>query len=482
MATAPGPQPKTATTSVKPVVKTATQIANEARWEAENAERQRRSKLTPSQRALEDKQKEKKEADQKAAVEAAIKAEKEKIGVYFVNGQIVFKDNNARDSFLAAKKQWEDQGKADEEAKSKTNAALYGLTDQLARGAINAQQNSIAGISGGGTPTIAKSLAPGQSVGGTKTMVTNDTGSYFVESTKGTPKISVATATGGTRTSDNATNITPIVNYTSATQTPIINNQLVDQAKKVQGLMSSALVNSVYSGQATQTTRPEVTITPITDYTPNGPSQILGTALQINTPLSPLSTNISTVPLEREQARYDRNLEQEKKDKAADLARLESEAKKAQDLKDAANKIKFDEQAKKTADLEAKRLADAKAAEEARFRSQQQFDYDSQIEAALRAAEGNSSLARRQFSAYEERQQTMDAEKLAQQRAKRGNPAGYAGGFAQKAIQPTPATPAAIKAPAMKAPQTPVPIEPPANKLTSSFLPPKVDGLQFGGT
>jgi hypothetical protein len=354
------------------------------------------------------------------------------------------------------------QKEADAIAKKESDAR-YGLTDQIARGATNAQQNSIAGISGAGTPTIVKALAPGQSVGGTKTAITNPVGTYFVESTKQSPKISVATATGGTRTSDNATNITPIVNYKEAPvgASPVINKLLVDNAKKFQESLTGQLVNAVYDGLATQTKRPEYSmtetgITPIVPLNEITPAQYAQKAQEESD-----AQKIVTEKYLAEQAKEDAR----KSD--AEKAKLQAE---------------LDKQAKLNAELEAKKLAEAKAAEAARFRSQQQFDYDSQIEAALRAAEGNSPLARRQFSAYEDRQKTMDAEKLAQQRAKRGNPAGYAGGFAQKAIQPTPATPAAIKAPAMTAPQTPVPIEPPANKLTSSFLPPKVDGLQFGGT
>jgi hypothetical protein len=313
----------------------------------------------------------------------------------------------------------------------------------------------------GQTPIVVKALDAGQSVGGTKTAITNPTGTYFVESTQQGPKISVATQQG-TRTSSNATNITPIVNYKEAPvgSSPIINKLLVDNAKKFQENLTGQLVNSVYSGMAAQTTAPEYSMTE--------------TGIQAVQPLVPITKEQIDKKIQ-EDLELEKNtasrLQQEKELEAAQ--KLEAQKRETQ--------TKLDKQAKINAEIEAKRIADEKAAEAARFRSQQQFDYDTQIESALKAAEGNSSLARRQFSAYEDRQKTMDAEKLAQQRAKRGNPAGYAGGFAQKAIQPTPATPAAIKAPAMKAPQPPATIEPTANKVSSSFLPPKVDGLQFGG-
>jgi hypothetical protein len=333
-------------------------------------------------------------------------------------------------------------------------------------------------------PTIIKALAPGQDVGGTKTVITNDVGSYFVESTQQGPKISVATQTGGTRTSDNATNITPIVNYNTSpsfiTNSSIINQNLADQAKQVQELITGSLVRNIYSGMASQTTRPEYTI----DNQIGPDLRVYQNDIKEITPLVPITQeNIDkkvTQDLERQKYAYTKVLKEA--ERQGDLA-LEVQNKNAEEELEKQrkqNQWQLDKQTKTNAEIEAKRIADAKAAAEARLRASQQFEYDAAIEAALKAASGNNSLARRQFAAHESRQKTMDAERLAQMRAKRGNPTGYAGGFAEKAIQKTPAAPAAIKAPAMAKPQTPEPIEP-ANKVTSSFLPPKVDGLQFGG-
>ena len=341
----------------------------------------------------------------------------------------------------------------------------------------------------GGINYALKPNAVGETkaVGGTTSVIPSTSGStYFVSSSQNGPQISVANKDQYEKTLQTANNITPIVNYNTAqsaiANSPIINAGLANQAKQVQEIIANSLVKGIYAGVASQTDRPEYTI----DNKIGDDLRVYQNDITPIAPLTPITQeNIDkkiSEKIERDENISDRvQKAQEEQDSLAfefqkkqGAEELEAQKKQAQS--------QLDIQAQKNAEIEAKRLADAKAAEASRLRASQQFEYDSAIEAALRAAEGNSALARRQFSAYEDRQKTMDAEKLAQQRAKRGNPAGYAGGFAQKAIQPTPATPAAIKAPAMKSPQLPAPIVPPANEITSSFLPPKVDGLQFGGT
>jgi hypothetical protein len=323
-------------------------------------------------------------------------------------------------------------------------------------------QSPASTVPGVATPVVVKALAPEQKVGGTKTAITNPTGTFFVESTQNGPKISVATQTAGTRTSDNATNITPIVNYKTAPEgsPAIINTLLVDTAKKFQEMLTGQLVGNIYNETATQTTRPEYSldekgITAIAPLNPVTDAQIKEKAAK---------------DIEEQKFNNQKFVDEEKRQTELKLEAQEKEKQKEIDKQKAINdKIEADNRF-----LE-------KAAADARLRSQNQFDYDSAIEAALRAAAGNSSLARKQFAANDARQKALDAEELAKRNAIKGNPTGYAGGFAEKAIQKTPNAPAAIKAPAMAQPQTPEPIEP-ANKVASSFLPPKVDGLQFGGT
>ena len=305
-------------------------------------------------------------------------------------------------------------------------------------------------------------LTPGnQASGGTTSVITSpNLVTSYVKSTKLGPEISAVPSTSSIATPESAINITPIVNYKTAPEgaPAFINEILKENALKLQKSITGQLIDNIYNKRSDQITRPE--------YTLNEKGI---------TVVTPVQEGFKPPTAQQQEEGLKKFGEQEidkKTKEAEEKLRLEKEAKQKE----------LDEQAKRNAEIEAKRRADAKAAEAERLRLQNQFDYDSAIEAALRAAEGNSALARKQFSAYEDRQKTMDAEKLAQQRAKRVNPAGYAGGFAQKAIQPTPATPAAIKAPAMKAPQPSAPIEPTANKVSSSFLPPKVDGLQFGGT
>lgn len=343
----------------------------------------------------------------------------------------------------------------------KESDAKYGEVNRIAKAAEASQQNSIAGTSGSGAPIVVKALAPEQSVGGTKTAITNPTGTYFVESTKQNPKISVATQTNGTRTSDNATNITPIVNYKTAQEgaPSAINDLLVQNAKDFQKYLTGQLVNSVYDGLATQTKRPEYSMTE--------------TGI---TPIVPINEITSAQYAQKAQEEADA----EKIVTEKFLAEKAREDTKKSDLQKQQAQAELDKQAKLNADLEAQKLADAKAAEAARFRSQQQFDYDAQIEAALRAAEGNSSLARRQVQAADERQRQMDAESLSQRGEKKGNPIGYSEGFAQQALQKTPTSPEGIKIPSFKKPINPEPV-PTANQVSPSLLPPKINGLQFGG-
>jgi hypothetical protein len=336
--------------------------------------------------------------------------------------------------------------------------------------------------------TLIKALSPGETLGGTRIVNTSPTATYFVDATQQGPKISAAPQSG-LRSIETATNITPIVEYktvpdqipqygqatglqasllknaggdpnnvvTGYVENPFadtLNALLENQAKNFQKSITSQLLSSIFDKTATQTEQP------VYSFSEKG--------LTSTNPLAP-----PEYPKDGLKKQIEEGKEIFADKEVAAKQKADEEAKKYQAILDA--------QAKTNADLESKRLANAQAAEASRLRASQKFEYDSAIESALKAAEGNSSFARRQFAAQESRQKSMDAERLAQIREKRGNPAGYAGGFAQKAIQPTPATPAAIKAPAMKAPQPPAPIEP-ANKVASSFLPPKVDGLQFGGT
>jgi hypothetical protein len=175
--------------------------------------------------------------------------------------------------------------------------------------------------------------------------------------------------------------------------------------------------------------------------------------------------------------------EQEEKvvEKNNDLEKRKLEDEENRRRAEEANQREEENKQRAINNLEAKRLADEKAAELARLRSAQQFDYDSQIEAALRAAEGNSSLARRQFKENEDRQRTMDEESRAQRKPRRTNPNNYAEGFAEKAIESKAIRPASAKVPAMAPPPPPAPVAPLANVVDASFLPPKIDGLQFGG-
>jgi hypothetical protein len=357
---------------------------------------------------------------------------------------------------------------------------------------VSSYTPNLAAASSNLAPAVNYALKPntvGETVakGGTSSVIPSITGdTYFINSSLNGPQIGVADKEQALRTFETAKNITPIVNYNTApsvfTNASIINQDLADQAKQVQELITGSLVKNIYSGMASQTTRPEYTIN-----NELGPDfSVFQNDIKQITPLVPITTeNIEKKVAQdlAQEKKLDTRVQQEKEKQ--DAAAFELQNKKAAEELESQKKqaqSQLDIQAQKNAEIEAKRLADAKAAEASRLRASQQFEYDSAIEAALRAAEGNNALARRQFADNESRQRAMDAESMAQQRAKKGNPAGYAGGFAEKAIQPTVATPAAIKAPAMKAPQTPAPIEPPANAVTYSFLPPKVDGLQFGGT
>jgi hypothetical protein len=317
-------------------------------------------------------------------------------------------------------------------------------------------------VAGVVSPVVVKALAPEQQVGGTKTVITNPTGTFFVESTKNSPKISVATQTAGTRTSTDATNITPIVNYKEAPvgSPPIFNTLLVDNAKKFQEMLTGQLVGNIYNETATQTTRPEYSldergITPITPINPVTDAQI------------------------KEKAARDIEEEKFNNQKFVDYEKYQADL-KMDEQKQIAKK-KEDALIEETKRSEANALLEKQADEERRRRAQNQFDYDSQIEAALRAASGNSSLARRQFAANDARQRAMDAEELARRNAKKGNPSAYAGGFAEQAIQTKAETPQGIKIPAQMQPKPPAPVTPLANNVDASSLLPKIEGLQFGG-
>jgi hypothetical protein len=176
-----------------------------------------------------------------------------------------------------------------------------------------------------------------------------------------------------------------------------------------------------------------------------------------------------------------KEIETKKSEEDADIEKRRLEDVENRRRAEEANQREEESRLRNIKNLEDKKLADAKAAEAKRLRDQQQFDYDSQIEAALRAAEGNSALARKQFNENEARQRIMDAESLAQRKPRRTNPSGYAEGFAEKAIGSKGASPASAKVPAMTPPPAPAPMVPAANTFDASFLPPKIEGLQFGG-
>jgi len=162
----------------------------------------------------------------------------------------------------------------------------------------------------------------------------------------------------------------------------------------------------------------------------------------------------------------------EKEQAAKDLKAAEDLALKK---KEADAKLAEDELAnKKSADeAEAKRKAEALALQNQLSKQ----DYDSQIEAALRAAEGNTALAQKQIGAFDQAQREKDAAKQSIKPVYR-NPLGSASGFAEKAVATKipakiPEGVANIPSRKMKEPIVP------ANKTTD--LLPSINGIEFGG-
>jgi hypothetical protein len=342
--------------------------------------------------------------------------------------------------------------------------------------------------------TLIKALNEGETLGGTRQVITSPESNvtYFVDATQQGPKISAAT--DQVRSIETATNITPIVEYkTVPDQVPItgqatglqaklltntggdpnnvvtgysaipfadsINSLLENQAKNFQQSITSQLLGQIFDKTATQTEKP------VYSFNETGLT----------------STNPVTPP------EYPSDGLEKLKESSTKFISAEEVAAEKQKLEDTKNnQAILDAQAKTNAELETKRLADAKAAELSRLRGSQKFEYDAAIESALKAAEGNSSLARRQLSASDARQKVMDAESLNKTNERKGNPTTYAGGFAEKAIQKTMQTPADFKIPSFAKPRS-APIVPtanelaPSNAITPSSLLPKLDGLQFGG-
>jgi hypothetical protein len=344
------------------------------------------------------------------------------------------------------------------------------------------------GTLGGGAINYAlKPNAVGETKvgGGSLSMIPSASGDvYYVTSSQNGPQISVASGDSYIRSLDTAKNITPIVNYNTAqtaiTNASVINADLAKQAKEVQELITNALVKSVYAGVASQTDRPEYTIenkigedlrifqnaiAPITSLTPITQENLDKKVNQQLTQDQNFATKIDTI--KKEEDAFD--IEAQKKKDAEELERQKR-----------LSQSQLDIQAQKNAEIEAKKLADAKAAESERLRLSNQFDYDSQIEAALRAAEGNSAFARKQRQNMDANQKIADAEMLDKTKSTGGNPLGYAGGFAEKAIEKSAPTPQSLKMPSFARPPAP-PITPVANSLTASSLLPSLEGLQFGG-
>jgi hypothetical protein len=351
---------------------------------------------------------------------------------------------------------------AEKSAKTKLAVEKASYDDLAKQGVSLRPQSPASTVAGVVSPVVVKALAPEQKVGGTKTVITNPTGTSFVESTQNGPRISVATQTAGTRTSTDATNITPIVDYKEAPEgsPPIFNQLLVDNAKKLQEMLTAQLLGNIYNGTSTQTTRPKYSLDE------KGITAI--------TPINPVTD-------EQIKEKAARDIEEQKfnNQKFVDYEKYKADL-KMDEQKQIAKK-KEEDLIYETKQSEANALREKQADEERRRRAQNQFDYDSQIEAALRAASGNSSLARRQFAANDARQRAMDAEELARRNAKKGNPSAYAGGFAEQAIQTKGKTPEGIKIPAQMQPKPPAPVTPLANNVDASSLLPKIDGLQFGG-
>jgi hypothetical protein len=343
----------------------------------------------------------------------------------------------------------------------------------------------------GGNPGeggINYALRPGddlKEMGGSLTMIPSASGDvYYVTSSRNGPQISVASGDSYVRSLDTAKNITPIVNYNTAqpaiTNASVINADLAKQAKEVQESITNALVKSVYAGVASQTDRPEYTIenkigedlrifqnaiAPITPITPIPQEYLYKKISEQLTQDQNFATKIDTIKKEEDAF----GIEAQKKKDAEELERQKR-----------LSQSQLDIQAQKNAEIEAKKLADAKFAEGERLRLANQFDYDSQIEAALRAAEGNSAFARKQRQNMDVNQKIADAEMLDKTKSTGGNPLGYAGGFAEKAIEKSAPTPQSLKIPSFARPPAP-PITPVANSLTASSLLPSLEGLQFGG-
>ena len=128
---------------------------------------------------------------------------------------------------------------------------------------------------------------------------------------------------------------------------------------------------------------------------------------------------------------------------------------------------------------EARKLEEEDRAAAERLRKAQQFEYDSAVDEARRRAYGNSAFAQKQIGEFDERQRAADEAELAEKQKIRTNPMGYAGGFADQAIQ--------TKIPVAKDPEGIANISPrrrrppivPANATTD--LLPEISGLEFGG-
>jgi hypothetical protein len=250
-----------------------------------------------------------------------------------------------------------------------------------------------------------------------------------------------------------------VTGYIKSDLASLLNPMLVKQAEDFQKSITAQLLGQIFDKTATQTEKP------VYSFNETGLT----------------STNPVTPP------EYPSDGLEKLKESSTKFISAEEVAAEKQKLEDTKNnQAILDAQAKTNAELETKRLADAKAAELSRLRGSQKFEYDAAIESALKAAEGNSSLARRQLSASDARQKVMDAESLNKTNERKGNPTTYAGGFAEKAIQKTMQTPADFKIPSFAKPRS-APIVPtanelaPSNAITPSSLLPKLDGLQFGG-
>jgi hypothetical protein len=321
--------------------------------------------------------------------------------------------------------------------------------------------------------------------GGSLSMIPSTSGDvYYVTSSQNGPQISVASGDSNVRSLDTAKNITPIVNYNTAqsaiTNASVINADLAKQAKEVQDIIANYLIKSVYAGVASQTDRPEYTI----DNQVGSDLSVFQNDIAPITPLTPITQENLDKKMS-EQLTLDENREekisaaQREKDALAFEELKKRGAEEIDAIKKQSQNI-LDQQNKTNAEIEAKKLADAREAEASRLRASQQFDYDSQIEAALRAAEGNSNLGRKQLKNMEANQKLADAEMLDKTKFTGGNPLGYAGGFAEKALEQSAPTPQALKIPSFARP-APTPIAPVANSLNASSLLPKIEGLQFGG-